>query len=1364
MSSVNLSYEHNVEDVLDFEIDTDKPGGTFAVSVGALLMLAYFLSLVVSYLHIRTDSIVYPMARAPTGQYFCEYFILIRTSLRPESSFDRQLRGRIFIQLFGSFADSPVLLLKKGRGIQFFFARGATNIFVFHSPYDLGDIVSFKFEFINDAPYEIPFISWFPSFVSVLRPATKKHWGCQPEEKLFCHDKMAMTFDCTPGLRDSNGILKSLFLYHNWLSMMNSPVRFGMYSNIVNTIMVYFSPVMILSILELYQFVQDSRDAPQYLPEILKTPEVCVALTVVLVWITQLLLEALLRNTAPKSYCASLKLYDGLADVIESPFIGRDFLVEYDWEGVKPLIPRHGVVMAMGSSHGYAQSVFNIGKLHSVYNLWGIYTLEEQREWSIFTRSINAAALPLPPSMRWLAKETWSIKEEILVNQYERTHDSPVCLFCSWLRDWPAPYINEPQQAGVIFSNIICKDILTLIKMENRLTRARFARVCLFQWHGLLCFVFLYFILQEADRRNEATSAIKAFIRRTVDQFSNRNAREIQAKWELRKRHFQSVFKGKIRSVTSLPAGVLQIKDELELFAHHQPHYDYLTSKQDVTRNLLEDEWDDENMSAQPFVFTTCKIASSILKRIFPVMKKANTELKSRWSNDGSWDFDNFETDELIFEKNGDNCSGSGLFKAGTRRTNKKTNGSGDDALNVSNEAHEIEHQSPCRKMNVRMDCYDDIEPTGYYEVEECPERRKRKRFSGNLSGRKSSSGLHTGPSANQPCSSRTSVKESWKFDQNNCALEDLQQEKKDKDQIVKEKLEKKRRTNEPVQKVEGVTDEKKIVNKEVQDVDDLEDRKSCPISSFETVKLGCSYNKSVMPKENPSNPSMLLRHKDELSGYCCGTEKCELYLEIHKKVGHISLEIIRKQLLKLLHYAMDSRFNRLERSKCWLRKKLVTTTFESMVKKAQLFDDSMFRPTNEDKNSFVGFICNELMTSNLTILEVMLDVVDINRQVCKMLQAKEMADSLALNNPGDGQKKANLKGGKKDKTRPPRCLFCAKILKIETNAMTKGCYNMEKLVKFFTRDTIIVAEKEINLQFISKMTVQSYCAMIVNISKKELLMELEDPPLVLSTKMIRAMIYSLLDENLPKHKDLKDMSAEELRRMGTRRQRIQARHDPLSGNRLKESQEQKRRKALIQALVDEFSTKWRVNVKENTLVYSAELLAQCLVQERILGFSIYSGFISKEHEMLLDGSRSRLAEVEEKAYNTVIFIARKFLSPILTEILNSGNEVDVLFMKQKMEINYFVEAINVIQVSKVPSFLKTCCHYIEDIVTVKMEEFKEFRLYMKNLKPMRDLFLTPNLKLWNHRRRHNPWPLPLQFSAGDLWLSKERNPFQRNW
>ncbi|GFO09971.1 hypothetical protein PoB_003647600, partial [Plakobranchus ocellatus] len=73
--------------------------------------------------------------------------------------------------------------------------------------------------------------------------------------------------------------------------------------------------------------------------------------------------------------------------------------------------------------------------------------------------------------------------------------------------------------------------------------------------------------------------------------------------------------------------------------------------------------------------------------------------------------------------------------------------------------------------------------------------------------------------------------------------------------------------------------------------------------------------------------------------------------------------------------------------------------------------------------------------------------------------------------------------------------------------------------------------------------------------------------------------------------------------------------------------------------LVETLSSKWRISAKENELRYCAHLLAQCLVQEKILGFSIYSGFISKEHEMLLESSRAHLIEVEKKATKAVLKI-----------------------------------------------------------------------------------------------------------------------------
>ncbi|CAL1546936.1 unnamed protein product, partial [Lymnaea stagnalis] len=254
------------------------------------------------------------------------------------------------------------------------------------------------------------------------------------------------------------------------------------------------------------------------------------------------------------------------------------------------------------------------------------------------------------------------------------------------------------------------------------------------------------------------------------------------------------------------------------------------------------------------------------------------------------------------------------------------------------------------------------------------------------------------------------------------------------------------------------------------------------------------------------------------------------------------------------------------------------------------------------------GFKCNQLMTSSLITLETLVSVVLRNKDeswVAQMLQRR-----------------------RKFGVRPKpirRCVFCARELKIKSAQVNEGCDSLEKLVKFFSRDTIYVSEKEINIELKYKVTVQNYCAMMMNVAKKEVMMELEDPPMVLSTKVTRAMIHKLLEDMLPKHTSFKDMTADELRRIGTRRERIQARHDPTAKASQRETPEEKKRKQMIQTVLEDLGNKWRVSVKENELHYCSLLLAQCLVQERILGFSLYSGLISREHEIILDNSRSRL-------------------------------------------------------------------------------------------------------------------------------------------
>ena len=72
-------------------------------------------------------------------------------------------------------------------------------------------------------------------------------------------------------------------------------------------------------------------------------------------------------------------------------------------------------------------------------------------------------------------------------------------------------FVYAHSQAGMIITNIICRNFLTLIQMPADPSRSRLARLCLFQWYGMIAFMQMHIITQEADRRNEATSAVSRY-------------------------------------------------------------------------------------------------------------------------------------------------------------------------------------------------------------------------------------------------------------------------------------------------------------------------------------------------------------------------------------------------------------------------------------------------------------------------------------------------------------------------------------------------------------------------------------------------------------------------------------------------------------------------------------------------------------------------------------------------------------------------------------------------------------------------------------------------------------------------------------
>ena len=62
-----------------------------------------------------------------------------------------------------------------------------------------------------------------------------------------------------------------------------------------------------------------------------------------------------------------------------------------------------------------------------------------------------------------------------------------------------------------------------------------------------------------------------------------------------------------------------------------------------------------------------------------------------------------------------------------------------------------------------------------------------------------------------------------------------------------------------------------------------------------------------------------------------------------------------------------------------------------------------------------------------------------------------------------------------------------------------------------------------------------------------------------------------------------------------------------------------------------------------------------------------------------------------------------------LNKALKERDFIDVVFNKTSVEAGFTVEAVSVMQVLIEPTFLKTCCFYINDIVERKVRERERF-------------------------------------------------------
>ncbi|BFY98590.1 hypothetical protein BsWGS_01630 [Bradybaena similaris] len=1237
--------------------DLSGSSNLFALYLGGLFILAYTLSILVAILHLRTESVVYALTRPQSDSFFVEYIILLRTSQFIGSSFDD--RGRIQIQLKGSFTDSPLLHLKRGKGMEYFLERGTTNIYVYHSPTVLGDIEQIEIFMVNDAPNEIPFVTWRPSYLCVMQPVTKNWWGCVIDEKMKCTDTLNETFDCYPKFRDAHSILESFCTFHLWLSLFNNPHRFGMYNNLVNVIVIFFiiSAMMCITLLDEI-FVSDKKSL---VTAFTKQKIYTLIFPPVLVLLLEMFIEAIYRNTISRINAIGYSFFHGLMKPVTTTFEVRDFKVNFNWEQVRSIFPQKKVIVPYGSRHPDGMSVFYVEPYHSYFNMWGRLGLDVGRFGNWYFRTLSTCALSLPMSQKWIGIEAKSRKEDMLVRQYISNFTNPMCYFCCWLVDWPLHFFDEPNQAWLIISHIIYADIMSLSKLGKEEYIACLAQICVHQWHGLISCIFLKVIKRSLDNRGVSSSGVSSFIQTKLNRFGRRTAREIQATWRQRqvrltemnlKRGAKEQIDENASSISPDREKSLRTNKQIEsiicLNCKPQKENSDISDEEDRLDCIGADFYDDYTEDFLDFdvIFS-------------PKNKSKRTKLpeeigdRHRKKNYTNITAPRLRPSQMPAVSIVEECKLKPRKRKRHSKTNKRPQSYGDSL--------EVMGIDDVRFHDITGDMYTDMDnksgPSGFGDTHDTVDNFELGENNNN----------HTDTNMNADTESETSyIPESAIQHQQKTALLRKIVEQRRQKQLTLEK-----------------------------------ERLSLPIATYEKYQLGPPFDIGYAMEKDPEHPFNYLRHAKEILAYCDDTAHCRAFSDVHKMVGVTSLEILKKLLKDILYFAMDSE-SLTDSQKLFKRKKMMFNLFDFMKQKADLYEDTRFK--TRTRVEYDGTYCNQLLTSVLTYVEFILGIT---------VNIKKDGKTKFIN------RKEALYGRVKQQI--PRCLFCAKHLQPGVTTNDEGCYDVEKLVRFFTFATIAVAQKEVNIEFDYKYTVQRLCATIVSNAVKDLLVELEDPPLVLACKVTRAMICSQLDKMLPKLTSFKEMTADELRRVGTRRERIQARHDTsVAGNKI-ETDTEKRKRYIISNLQDQLGAKWRTGLKENDLETCSKLLAQILVHEKIMGFSVYTGFLLKEHEAILGSNRIRLIEIERKAHTAIKKIVRRVILPRMKKALNDSQFVDVMFLNADLEANYIQEALCVMQLNSEGTFLRTCCFYIGDIITTKIEEFRFFAVYMQTFDPASD-------------------------------------------
>ncbi|XP_041360548.1 uncharacterized protein LOC121376831 isoform X2 [Gigantopelta aegis] len=354
----------------------------FMLYGGGLFGVIYLVSVVIIISLRRRSPVVVPLTTPPIGEICFEYIVSIQTSLKPNSGLSST--ARVYIQLLGEFHDSSSFLLKKNKVTQDILHRGALDIFVIHTRYDLGNILGISLKVYSSLPKDI----WRPVIVSVWKSSCSDCWISWSPEMLVCNHNLQMTIPLEfykLGTKRRGDAVGQYFVFlgvkHLLISHLLTSTRFGVVSSPVCLLLFYFSLAGIFtSTLIIYGMSQDVQaDAKKSDFAIedteWRTIHIGMSISILLSWMMELVVKNIKPINMDKDFefCGlqELKLYRYTKEKEKNPEEHEDNndyddedddyddYDDYDHDGGK-YMATSGRIKPVGVSEGHGGSLASV--------------------------------------------------------------------------------------------------------------------------------------------------------------------------------------------------------------------------------------------------------------------------------------------------------------------------------------------------------------------------------------------------------------------------------------------------------------------------------------------------------------------------------------------------------------------------------------------------------------------------------------------------------------------------------------------------------------------------------------------------------------------------------------------------------------------------------------------------------------------------------------------------------------------------------------------------------------------------------------------------------------------------------------------